>query len=271
MSQHSQHARMTVRHLQQMAQEQQPIVVLTAYDASFARLIDQQAVDVILVGDSLGMVVQGQDSTVPVSVDDMIYHSKAVNRGRERALLMVDMPFMSYTDPSMALLTAKRLMQEGGAEMVKLEGGRKQLDTVAALAEHGVPVCAHIGLTPQSVHKLGGYRFQGRDEDSAQRMLDDAQALEQAGADAVLLECVPQELAAAIRDAVQVPVIGIGAGVACDGQVLVLHDVIGASYGRVPRFSKNFMSAAPDLAGAIRAYVDDVRARRFPSEEHVLF
>lgn len=270
MSAQSENKRLTVRHLRQMKLEQQRIVMLTAYDASFARMMDEAGVDVILVGDSLGMVVQGHETTVPVTVDDMVYHTQAVSRGRQRALLIADMPFMSYTDPDQALDTARRLMQEGGAEMVKLEGGMAQVDTVSELALHGVPVCAHIGLTPQYIHKLGGYRFQGRDTDAADLMLGDARALVEAGADMVLLECVPQALAQRIQQAIDVPVIGIGAGRGCDGQVLVLYDVIGVSFGRVPRFSRNFMAEAGDLPSAIATYAEQVRSGRFPSDDEIL-
>ncbi|RMG52444.1 MAG: 3-methyl-2-oxobutanoate hydroxymethyltransferase [Gammaproteobacteria bacterium] len=255
----------TVTRLHAMKEDGERIVMLTAYDASFARVLDAAGVDVVLVGDSLGMVVQGHDSTVPVTVDDMVYHARAVSRGLQRALLLVDMPFMSYAEPRAALANAARLMQEGGAQMVKLEGDALQVDTVRYLSERGIPVCAHLGLTPQYIHKLGGYRVQGRDEDAAAKMLADARALEAAGADLLLLECVPQGLAERITGAMGIPVIGIGAGAACDGQVLVLHDLLGVS-PRLPRFARDFLAEGGSIEGAVKAYVDAVRAGAFPAE-----
>src|SRR5688572_30139391 len=198
--------------LREMREAREPIACLTAYDASFAQLVDMAGTDVVLVGDSLGMVVQGLDTTVPVTVDDMVYHSRCTARGLRHAFLMVDMPFMSYTTADQALDNAVRLMQDGGAMMVKLEIGRGQVGIVEYLASQDIPLCAHLGLKPQSVHKLGGFKVQGREQQAAERMLEDARALESAGADALLLECVPNALGAAIRDAVQIPVIGIGAG-----------------------------------------------------------
>jgi 3-methyl-2-oxobutanoate hydroxymethyltransferase len=218
--------------LRDMKLAREPIACLTAYDASFAELVDLAGTDIVLVGDSLGMVIQGLDTTVPVTVADMVYHCRCVARGVRRAFLMADMPFMSYTTPPQALDNAVRLMQEGGAMMVKLEVGEGQVGIVEHLAKQDIPVCAHLGLKPQSVHKLGGFKVQGREEQAAQRMLDEARALEGAGADAVLLECVPNAVGAAIRDAVQVPVIGIGAGPGVDGQILVLYDVLGITQGR---------------------------------------
>lgn len=241
---------------------------LTAYDAGFARVVDEAGVDVILVGDSLGMVVQGHKTTVPVTVDDMVYHSKLAARSCERALLMVDMPFMAYATMEQALVNAMRLMQEGGGQIVKLEGSGVQLDIVRELALRGVPVCAHLGLQPQVVHKLGGYRVQGRDEASAQAMRDSARALEDAGADMLLLECVPRALAAEITASVGIPVIGIGAGPDTDAQVLVLHDILGITPGKVPRFSHNFMDEGGSVQGAIAAYVEAVHSGRFPAANH---
>ena len=256
----------TVTRLRDMKAAGERIAMLTAYDAGFARVLDAAGVDVVLVGDSLGMVVQGHDSTVPVTVDDMIYHARAVARGLQRALLLVDMPFMSYAEPRSALANAARLMQEGGAQMVKLEGDALQVDTVRHLSERGVPVCAHLGLTPQYVHKLGGYRVQGRDEAAAAKMLADARALEAAGADLLLLECVPQALARRITEAMGIPVIGIGAGPDCDGQVLVLHDLLGIT-PRLPRFARDFLAGDGSIEGAVRDYVAAVREGRFPSGE----
>lgn len=254
--------------LRDMKDARDPIACLTAYDASFGQLVDLAGTDVVLVGDSLGMVVQGLDTTVPVTLGDMIYHSRCVARALRRAFLVVDMPFMSYTTPTQALDNAVRLMQEGGGMMVKLEGGRGQVAIVEHLAQHDIPVCAHLGLKPQSVHKIGGFKVQGRNEEAAERMIDEARALEAAGADLVLLECVPSELGTAIRDALQVPVIGIGAGPGVDGQILVLYDILGITQGRMPRFVKNFMRGRDDPLEALRAYVHEVKSRAYPAEEH---
>jgi len=254
--------------LREMKQAREPIACLTAYDASFAHLVDSSGADVVLVGDSLGMVIQGLDTTVPVTVDDMVYHSRCVARGLRRSFLMVDMPFMSYTTADQALDNAVRLMQEGGAMMVKLETGRGQIGIVEYLASQDIPLCAHLGLKPQSVHKLGGFKVQGRDHEVAKRMLDDARSLESAGADALLLECVPNDLGSAIRDAVQIPVIGIGAGPGVDGQILVLYDVLGITQGRMPRFVKNYMTGRDSQLEALRAYVRAVKERSYPAEEH---
>ncbi len=246
----------------------EPIACLTAYDASFALLVDRAGADLVLVGDSLGMVIQGHDTTVPVTVQDIIYHSRIVRRGLGRAFLMVDMPFMSYTTPSQALDNAVRLMQEGAAMMVKLEGGASQVRIVEHLASHDIPVCAHLGLRPQSVHKIGGFKVQGRDQAQAEQMLEDAVALEQAGADILLLECVPNELGQAVRDAVAVPVIGIGAGPGVDGQILVLYDMLGITQGRLPRFVRNFLQVGSSPLEALQAYVAAVKDRSYPAPEH---
>ncbi len=246
----------------------EPIACLTAYDASFARLVDEAGTDLVLVGDSLGMVIQGHDTTVPVTVGDIIYHSRCVARGLQRAFLVADMPFMSYSDRHRALDNAVRLMQEGGAMMVKLEGGAEQIRIVEHLAQHDIPVCAHLGLRPQSVHKIGGFKVQGRDESQARQMLEDARGLEAAGADIVLLECVPNELGEAVRDALAVPVIGIGAGPKVDGQILVLYDILGITGGRMPRFVKDFMSEAGSPLAACAAYVRAVKSRAYPAPEH---
>ena len=248
------------------------ITCLTAYDASLARLMSDLGVDIILVGDSLGMVVQGHDTTLPVTLDEMIYHSRCVARGMVSAagrkpLLLVDMPFMSYGRVEQALASAARLMKEGGAQMVKLEGGAAQVATVQALSAQGIPVCAHLGLTPQSVHKLGGYKVQGRGAEAAETMLRDAQALQQAGADVLLVECIPSTLAARLRQALDIPLIGIGAGVDCDGQVLVSTDVLGLS-AQPPRFARDYAEAYGSPARAIRAFIDDVRTGPFPQAEH---
>jgi 3-methyl-2-oxobutanoate hydroxymethyltransferase len=254
--------------LRDMKQVREPIACLTAYDASFAQLVDMAGTDVVLVGDSLGMVIQGLDTTVPVTVGDMVYHSRCVARGLRRAFLIADMPFMSYTTPSQALDNAVRLMQEGGAMMVKLEGGQGQVAIVEYLAQHDIPVCAHLGLKPQSVHKIGGFKVQGREEQAARKMLDEARALEGAGADVVLLECVPNALGATICAALHVPVIGIGAGPGVDGQILVLYDILGITQGRTPRFVRNFQHGHDAALDGIRAYVQAVKDRSYPAEEH---
>jgi len=258
----------TIATLTDMKRRGEKIAVLTCYDASFTRLLEAAGVEVILVGDSLGMVIQGQDSTLPVSVDDMVYHSLIVARARERALLVTDMPFMSYSSSAQALDTAARLMKEGGAHMVKLEGGATQLDTVRSLTDFGIPVCAHLGLLPQSVHKLGGYRVQGRDPDSARAMRDDAAALQEAGAAMLVLECVPAKLAQEISESLTIPVIGIGAGPACDGQVLVLYDMLGIASLSTPKFVKNFLKDVRSVSDALDAFVAEVKDGRFPGPEH---
>ncbi len=261
-------APITLSRLRQMKVQGEKIACLTAYDASFARVLDAAGMDVILVGDSLGMVIQGHKTTVPVTMEDMVYHSQAVAQGNEHALLMVDMPFMACPTVDLALVNATRLMQEGGAEVVKLEGSGVQLEIVTELARRSIPVCAHLGLQPQSVHKIGGYRVQGREADAAKAMLDSSLALEQAGADLLLLECVPEPLATDITAAVEIPVIGIGAGVHCDGQVLVLQDILGVTPGKPPRFSKDFMQGSGSIHEAVTRYVAEVKAGSFPDAAH---
>jgi 3-methyl-2-oxobutanoate hydroxymethyltransferase len=254
--------------LRRMKEEGEAIVCLTAYDASFAALIDTAGVDVVLVGDSLGMVIQGHDTTVPVTVDDVIYHCRAVARGLRHAFLMADMPFMSYTSNEQALNNAVRLMQEGGAMMIKLEGGEGQVDIVEHLARHDIPVCAHLGLKPQSVHKIGGFRVQGREPDKAREMVVSAKRLQDAGADVVLLECVPNEVGRAVTTELGVPVIGIGAGPDVDGQILVLYDILDITQGRTPRFVRNFQQGLDSPLAALQAYVRAVRNGDYPAAEH---
>lgn len=251
-----------------MKAERIRIAMLTAYDASFASCMDAVGVDIVLVGDSLGMVVQGHSSTLPVTVDHMVYHCAAVARGLKRALLLADMPFQSYATPARALDTASRLVAEGGAAMVKLEGAGPVLDSIQFLAQRDIPVCAHLGLTPQSVHRLGGYRVQGRDESVAARLRLDARAVVEAGAELLVLECVPRGLAADITAESPIPVIGIGAGAACDGQVLVMHDVLGVTPGKRPRFVRDFLSGAASVAAAFEIYVQAVRDGSFPADAH---
>ncbi len=254
--------------LRKMKHEGEPIACITAYDASYAALVDAAGVDLVLVGDSLGMVIQGHDTTVPVTVDDIIYHSRIVARGLRRAFLVADMPFMSYTEPGMALDNAVRLMQEGGAMMVKLEGGDDQVEIVKHLARHDIPVCAHLGLKPQSVHKIGGFKVQGRDPGKAKEMLSSAKRLQDAGADIVLLECVPNEAGKVITKALDVPVIGIGAGPDVDGQILVLYDVLDITRGRTPKFVKNFQTGCDSPYLAVQAYVREVKESDYPAPEH---
>lgn len=254
--------------LRKMKRDGLPIACLTAYDASYAALVDAAGTDLVLVGDSLGMVIQGHDTTVPVTVTDIVYHTRNVARGLQRAFLVADMPFMSYTDPGQALDNAVRLMQEGGAMMVKLEGGAGQLQIVENLARHDIPVCAHLGLKPQSVHKIGGFKVQGREPAQAQQTVDTARQLQDAGADIVLLECVPNELGRQVTEALQVPVIGIGAGPGVDGQILVLYDILDITQGKTPRFVRNFMTGRDAPLAALQAYVAAVRDRSYPAPEH---
>jgi len=257
-----------VSSLRTMKQQGEPIACLTAYDASYAVLVDAARTDLVLVGDSLGMVVQGHDTTVPVTVDDIVYHSRNVARGLRRAFLVADMPFMSYTNPNQALDNAVRLMQDGGAMMIKLEGGDGQIEIVEHLARHDIPVCAHLGLKPQSVHKIGGFKVQGREADQAESMRATAVRLQDAGADIVLLECVPNEVGKVITDALAVPVIGIGAGPDVDGQILVLYDILDITQGRTPRFVRNFQAEHTSPLAAIEAYVSAVKDRSYPAPEH---
>ena len=261
-------SKVTLRTFADYKERGSKFAVLTAYDASFAKLVEQAGVELILVGDSLGMVIQGHDTTIPVSMDHMVYHTRCVSRACEQAMVMADMPFMSYANVTEAVRNAARLLQEGGAQCVKLEGGAQQVDAVRAIAEQGIPVCAHLGLRPQSVHKLGGFRVQGRDAQVAEQMLRDAQSLQQAGADLLLLECVPVQLARRLCEQVQIPVIGIGAGPDTDAQVLVLQDILGITHGKVPRFSKNFMAGAESIGQAVERFVAAVRNGEFPAPEH---
>lgn len=260
--------KVTAASLKLAKQRGEKFTCLTAYDATFAALFDKAGIDVLLVGDSLGMVIQGHDSTIPVTLDEITYHCRAVATARPRALVMADMPFMSFATVDQALASAACLMQRGGAEMVKLEGSDKQVEIIRALADQGVASCAHLGLRPQSVHKLGGYRVQGRDEDQARRLLAEASAMEAAGADMILLECVPAELAADITGSVRIPVLGIGAGNSCDGQVLVSYDLLGLTQRRIPRFVKNYLTGHDSVESAVQAYIDDVKSGRFPGPEH---
>lgn len=254
--------------LQQMKARDEKIAVLTSYDASFATLCDKAGVEVLLVGDSLGMTIQGHGSTLPVSLRDMEYHTRCVAKGAQQAFIVTDMPFGSYQkNPEQAFKNAALLMA-AGAQMVKIEGGAIMLETVRFLVERGIPVCAHLGLTPQSVHQFGGYRVQGRDDAAAQQLLADAQALAQAGAGMLVLEMVPSALAAKVSQSIAIPVIGIGAGKDCDGQVLVLQDMLGIYAGKSPRFVRNFMQSASSIEQAVADYVAAVKTQSFPAAEH---
>jgi 3-methyl-2-oxobutanoate hydroxymethyltransferase len=250
-----------------------PIVALTAYDFPFARIADQAGVDLLLVGDSLGMVVQGHENTLPVTMDEMVYHTRMVARGRRRALLVADLPFLSYQiSPTDAVANAGRLIKEGGAEAVKLEGGAAVAETIARIAAVDIPVMGHIGLTPQSVHRMGGHKVQGRKRGQApgqrERLIDDALAVESAGAFAIVLEGMPLDLAAEITEQLEIPTIGIGAGPHCDGQILVLHDVLGLGERTAPRFAKRYADLWSAAREAVEAYAGEVRGAAFPTAAH---
>jgi 3-methyl-2-oxobutanoate hydroxymethyltransferase len=243
------------------------ITCLTAYDYPTARLLDEAGVDVILVGDSLGMVVLGHDSTLPVTLEDMLHHTRAVRRGTRRALVVADMPFGSYhSDTAESLRNAVRFVKEAGAEAVKVEGGERRLELIARLTEAEIPVMGHVGLTPQSVNALGGYRVQGKTADAAKQLLRDARAVESSGAFAVVLEAVPRELAAQITRDLRIPTIGIGAGPDCDGQILVLHDMLGLTFSQTPKFARQYARVGEIISSAVRAYCEDVRSGGFPSD-----
>ena len=260
--------RTTLTQLQTMRSKDEKIAVLTCYDASFATLLEAQGVDILLVGDSLGMVLQGHETTLPVTLDNMMYHTACVARGAKQAFILSDMPFgTSQVSPEKTFEHAEQLMV-AGAHMVKLEGGAPMVETVRFLTERGIPVCGHIGLTPQSVHQLGGYRVQGKESAAAQKLLQDAMALEQAGAGMMLLEAIPALLAAEITAALSIPTIGIGAGAECSGQVLVLHDMLDIYPGKKVRFVKNYMLGAGSIAEAVGRYVAEVKSGAFPGAEH---
>jgi 3-methyl-2-oxobutanoate hydroxymethyltransferase len=268
MSIHHSAARLTVRHLQERARAGEKLVMLTCYDASFARISDAAGVEMLLIGDSLGMVIQGNDSTLPVKLEETEYHVRCVVRGSERALVIADMPFASFQEsPAQAFRNAARLMA-AGAGMVKIEGGAVMVETTRFLVDRGIPVCAHIGLTPQSVHTLGGYRVQGKTQDDVERLVADAQSLQGAGAAIVLMEAMPAAAARRVTEALQVPTIGIGAGPDVSGQVLVNYDMLDIYPGRKARFVKNFMDGAPSVRAAIEAYVKAVKDKTFPGPEH---
>lgn len=256
---------LTIRDLSAMKQRGERISCLTAYDASFSAVIDKTGVDLMLVGDSLGMVIQGSDSTLQVSIRDMAYHTRVVCAARRRAFVIADLPFMTYPTPYVAAKNAAKLMR-AGAQMVKLEGAR--MDCISFLVDQGIPVCGHLGLLPQSINQLGGYLIQGKDPADAERIMTEAIQLQQAGAGLLVLECVPAGLAGEISRELAIPVIGIGAGAACDGQVLVLYDMLDIGVSRRPRFSMNFMNGAANVEEAIRAFHLAVKEGRFPAAEH---
>ncbi|GAC16642.1 3-methyl-2-oxobutanoate hydroxymethyltransferase [Aliiglaciecola lipolytica] len=259
--------KVTTSTLLKMKQDKQKITALTAYDASFAKLFDEQGVDVMLIGDSLGMVLQGCEDTLSVSIDDIAYHTKSVRRGTERAFVIADMPFMTFATPEQTYQNAAQLMA-AGASMVKVEGGDWLVETIKGLNLRGVPVCGHLGLTPQSVHVFGGFKVQGRDDLQAEKLFEQAQALAQAGIQMLVLECVPSSLAEKISKAINIPVIGIGAGPHTDGQILVMHDMFGVSANYMPKFSKNYLDITGDMRTAVKMYIEEVRSGTFPSAEH---
>jgi len=260
--------RITLTTLQKMAQEGNRIAMLTCYDASFAAVLEAAGVDSLLIGDSLGNVLQGHESTLPVTLRDMVYHTECVARGSKRSFIVADMPFGSFqVSPQETLRNAAGLMA-AGAQMVKIEGGRPMMETIEFLTDRGIPVCGHLGLTPQSVHQLGGYRVQGKGESEGQRLLKEAKQLEQAGAGMIVLEAIPATLACDVTAAITIPTIGIGAGADCSGQVLVLHDMLDVYPGKKAKFVKNFMRPAGSIQGAVELYVKEVKARTFPGPEH---
>jgi 3-methyl-2-oxobutanoate hydroxymethyltransferase len=258
--------KVTISTLIKMKQQGERITVITAYDASFAKLFDEQGMDAILIGDSLGMVLMGEDDTLPVTIEQMAYHTRCVRKGTQRAFVIADMPFMAYATTEQTYANAAKLMA-AGASMVKMEGGDWLLDSVRGLTERGIPVCGHLGLTPQSVHKLGGFRVQGREQQQAEDLINQAVALENAGAQLLVLECVPTALARRVTEALSIPVIGIGAGPDTDGQVLVMHDMLGISANYMPKFSKNYLALCGDIRKAVSLYIEEVKQGKFPTDE----
>lgn len=261
--------RKTILNIKKMKVQGEKISMLTAYDYGMASILDECDIDIILVGDSLGMVMLGYDSTLPVTMEDMLRHTQAVARGANKALIIADMPFLSYqASPAEALTNAGRLLKEGNAQAVKLEGGREFADIVHKMTYAGIPVMAHLGLTPQSVHQLGGYKVQGKQDDAAERIMQDAKILEEAGAFSVTLECVPEKLAADITKSLSIPTIGIGGGVHCDGQVLVINDILGLYERMTPKFVKKYANLSLDIKKAVKTYITEVKNCTFPDSEH---
>ena len=257
----------TLASLLKMKQANEKIAALTAYDASFAKLFDIQDIEVLLIGDSLGMVLQGQEDTLCVTIQEIEYHTKCVRAGAEKAFVIADMPFMSYSEPSVAYKNAAKLMRSG-ASMVKVEGGEWLLETISGLVQRSVPVCGHLGLTPQSVHVLGGFKVQGRQQNQAEKLLSEALALETAGIQLLVLECIPSSLAKMISEKLTIPVIGIGAGPHTDGQILVMHDMLGISANYMPKFSKNYLLEAGTISNSVKQYIEEVKSQAFPGSEH---
>ncbi len=269
MSTQSKISRKTILDIKKMKNQGEKISMLTAYDFGMASILDESEIDIILVGDSLGNVVLGYDTTLPVTMEDMLHHTRAVARGVQSAMIVADMPFLSYqVSPQQALANAGRFLKEADAQAVKLEGGDEQAETVFKLTSSGIPVMAHLGLTPQSIHQLGGYKVQGKKEDAAEQMLRDAKTLENAGAFSLVLECVPEKLAAEITAALSIPTIGIGAGVQCDGQVLVVNDMLGMYDRMTPKFVKKYANLNADIRSAVKKYIQEVKSGAFPDSEH---
>lgn len=260
-------SRVTLNHLQKMKLSHQKITMLTVYDAAFTQLLCEEGVDIAFVGDSVGMAFQGNSSTIPVSLEQMVYHTQCVAKTNSRCFVLADLPFMSYHSTDIAMESARELMQVG-AEMVKLEGGLWLCETIRIMAERGVAVCGHIGLMPQSIHVIGGYKVQGRTEEDARQLINQAIAIEQAGAKMLVVECIPRQLGKEISDILSIPVIGIGAGPDVDGQVLVIYDILGISSGKSMKFVKNFQEGGKTIREAIRDFVDAVKSAEFPSAEH---
>ncbi len=261
--------RKTILDIKKMKIQGEKITVLTAYDYGMASILDESDIDIILIGDSLGMVVLGYDTTLPVTMEDMLHHTKAVARGARKSLIVVDMPFLSsQLSPEIALANAGRILKEADVQAVKLEGGREHAETVRKITCAGIPVMAHLGLTPQSIHQLGGYKVQGKKEDAAEKIMQDAKILEEAGAFSLVLECVPEKLAAEITSALSIPTIGIGAGVHCDGQVLVVNDMLGMYDRMTPKFVKKYANLNLDIRNAVKSYIQDVKTSAFPDAEH---
>ena len=258
----------TLNTLRDLKSKGEKIACLTAYDATFANLVDKAGTEIILVGDSLGMVVQGHKTTVPVKIEDMIYHTKIVASSVNYSFLISDMPFMSFYNANVALDNAKRLMQDGGAQMVKLEGNRSQINIIEKLALSDIPICAHIGLRPQSVNKMGGYKVQGKSSNEANALIQEAKKIEDSGADLLLLECVSSQTAKELASEISIPIIGIGAGLEVDGQILVLYDILGISQGQLPKFSKNYMDGNNTIEDAIKQYIQEVKTLKYPTDKH---
>ncbi len=261
--------RKTILDIKKIKMQGEKITMLTAYDFGMASVLDECDIDILLVGDSLGNVVLGYDTTLPVTMEDMLHHTKAVARGSRKAMIVADMPFLSYqVSPEIAMANAGRFLKEADAQAVKLEGGRENAAIVQKMTRAGIPVMAHLGLTPQSVHQLGGYKVQGKKDDAAERIMQDAVILEEAGAFSLVLECVPEKLAAEITGALSIPTIGIGAGVHCDGQVLVINDILGMNDRMTPKFVKKYANLSHEIRNAVRHYIQDVKTSSFPNTEH---